>query len=184
MRVIAGSARRLQLETVEGIAVRPTTDRTKESMFNRIHNEVPGSKILDLFAGSGALGIEALSRGAMKCYFIDLSKEAVNSIEKNLNHTKLVEKAEVLKYDYKKALGYFKEQNLQFDIVFLDPPYNKGLQQEALVMLSELGLLAENAIIVVEDAIDEQVDLSFDATLSVEKIMEYRTNKFRFIRKG
>ncbi len=134
MRVITGSARGRVLKTLQGDDVRPTTDRVKEAMFSIIQFELEGRRVLDLFAGSGQLGIEALSRGAASATFVDMSKEAIMTVKDNLNHTKLGENARVVQTD---ALSFLKLGSDVFDIVFVDPPYASDLVEKALKLLSE-----------------------------------------------
>ena len=150
MRVISGSARGTILHSIEDKKTRPTLDRVKESLFNILQNNIEDKIVLDLFAGSGAIGIEFLSRGAKKAYFCDKSKEAINMIKQNLNKTRLQEKAEILNEDYSQCLKNLKEINIKLDIVFLDPPYKENYSANAIKEISELELLKENGIIIVE----------------------------------
>jgi len=182
MRVIAGSAKRLILQAPDD-KVRPTTDRTKETLFNIIANEIYGATILDLFAGSGALGIEALSRGASEVCFCDNYKNSIDCIRINLEHTKLIEKARIFKYDYVEALSNFAKEKMKFQVIFLDPPYNKGLQQEAIKLIHQYDLLTDDGIIVVES--DLKTDLTQEAwpDYKVYKMKKYKKNKFTFIQK-
>jgi 16S rRNA (guanine(966)-N(2))-methyltransferase RsmD len=180
MRVIAGSARRLLLESPsEG--VRPTTDRTKETLFNMIQSRVYHAKVLDVFSGSGALGIEALSRGADQCVFNDINNRSIEIIKNNLNHTKLIEKAKIIKYDYVNALDSLSKSKDRFDIIFLDPPYNHGYESIALQKIDTLKLLSENGLIVVESSIDTQFNDKAWSHLMISREKAYRTNKFTFI---
>lgn len=133
MRVITGTARGRKLETLEGEAVRPTTDRVKEALFSIIQFQLEGRRVLDLFAGSGQLGIEALSRGAAEAVFIDSSRAAVETVKRNLIHVKLADKAQVLLTD---AYTFLANSQKPFDIALLDPPYGKGLLQEILPRLA------------------------------------------------
>ncbi len=134
MRVITGSARGRVLKTLQGDDVRPTTDRVKEAVFSIIQFEIEGRRVLDLFAGSGQLGIEALSRGAQSVAFVDISKDSVSTVKYNLEHTRLSENARVFQTD---ALSFLKLGSEVFDIVFLDPPYNSGLLEKALELLPD-----------------------------------------------
>jgi 16S rRNA (guanine966-N2)-methyltransferase len=183
MRVVAGTARSILLETPAGKDTRPTTDRIKETLFNMLQPYVPGAKVLDLFGGSGGLGIEALSRGADCAFFSDMSREAIRCIEGNLKRARLYEKADVLQMDYRNALMKWKSQNKKFDLVLLDPPYGKGLEFDALKLLIDGEMLEEDALIVVETALDHDGDefeaLGFEAS----KIKVYKTNKHYFLRK-
>lgn len=130
MRVITGTARGRKLRTLEGDdIVRPTTDRVKEAMFSIVQFELQGAKVLDLFAGSGQLGIEALSRGADNAVFVDKNIEAFETVKENLKLTGLYQKSTVLNAD---SVSYIKNSKLKFDLVIIDPPYNRGLTQEVL----------------------------------------------------
>ncbi len=129
MRVITGTARGCRLETLAGDTTRPTTDKVKEALFSAIQFDLPYKKILDLFAGSGQLGIEALSRGAASCVFVDQNKKATDIIRRNLQTTKLTDKAQIVSAD---ALGFLSRTNERFDFVFLDPPYASSLLIPAL----------------------------------------------------
>ena len=124
MRVITGSAKGRRLFTLEGDDVRPTTDKVKEAIFSIIHFDIDGSAVLDLFSGSGQLGIEALSRGAKHCTFVDMARESVKVTTENVKNTGFSEKASILNTD---SIGYLKTCRLTFDIALLDPPYRKGL---------------------------------------------------------
>ena len=147
MRVITGTARGMKLLTLEGLDVRPTTDQVKESIFSIIQFEVEGARVLDLFAGSGQLGIEALSRGASRATFVDQSRAAINVVNENLEHTKLSKNAIVKNED---SLGFLEFSKDVFDIAFLDPPYGKGLIEAALPKLVEL--MSDAGVIICETA--------------------------------
>ncbi|MCX7710671.1 MAG: 16S rRNA (guanine(966)-N(2))-methyltransferase RsmD [Clostridia bacterium] len=150
LRVISGSARGHKLKTPKGSSTRPTTDRVKESLFNIIAAYIPEAEVLDLFAGTGNLGIEALSRGAANAVFADKSAECVNIIKDNLNHTKLSDKAKVLSGDASMVLMRLKNEGKRFDLIFLDPPYNTGLAQEMLSGIAQYELLKTDGLIVAE----------------------------------
>jgi 16S rRNA (guanine(966)-N(2))-methyltransferase RsmD len=182
MRVIAGTARSLHLETLEGSSVRPTTDRIKETIFNVINQNVYEATFLDVFSGSGAMGIEALSRGCKKSYFIEKCKDASKCIENNLIHTKLIDKAEIMQYDYSMALNLLSQRKIQFDIIFLDPPYNNGLEKETILKIYDLGLLNRNGRLICESAASE--DFSFIEQLddfNIQKEKKYKTTKITYI---
>jgi len=132
LRVITGTARGRKLATLEGLEVRPTTDMVKEAMFSILQFEVEGASVLDLFAGSGQLGIEALSRGARACIFVDCSRDSQNITRQNLQHTGLAAAARVAAMDYAAFLRSTRET---FDIALLDPPYEKGMAADALPLL-------------------------------------------------
>lgn len=148
MRVISGSARGTTLHSIDDISTRPTLDRVKESLFNIIQNQIEDAIILDLFAGSGAIGIEFLSRGAKKAYFCDKSQKAINMVEKNLEKTKLKDKAVIFNTDYIDCIS--KISNIEFDIVFLDPPYKENFSIKAIEKINENKLLKKGGIIIIE----------------------------------
>ena len=151
MRIIAGKNRGTKLYTLDGDDItRPTLDRVKESLFNIIMSRLENSNILDLFAGSGALGLEALSRGASRVTFCDNSSKAVNVIKNNINKTKLEEKTQVLHKDFSKAIIDLKNQKNKFDIIFLDPPYKTNYIVKAIELIIEENLLSEDGIIIAE----------------------------------
>ena len=153
MRVITGSARGRVLTTLEGgDVVRPTTDKVKEAMFSIIQFDIEGRRVLDLFAGCGQLGIEALSRGAEKCTFVDADSKSVSVIKKNLEHTKLSDFAAVAQID---AFSFLRMSPDVFDVVFLDPPYATGLLQKALASLD--GKMAEGSLIMCELPVGEEL---------------------------
>lgn len=149
MRVIAGIAKGHNLKTLEGQDVRPTLDRVKESVFSILYPYLENAKVLDLFAGSGSLGIEALSRGAEFCHFVDKSVKSVECVKENLSHTRLAEKSAV---HIKNAEDFLKSCNEKFDIIFLDPPYSKGIEREIFPYLSES--LDDGGVILLETEID------------------------------
>ncbi len=180
MRVIAGTARSLILKTLEGLDTRPTTDRIKETLFNMLTSYTYEAKFLDLFAGSGGIGIEALSRGSEHCTFVELNPKAVNIIKDNLIHTKLIDKAEVLKYD---AVSYVNGlQKIDYDVIFMDPPYGKELEKNILSILSNKTFVSD-ALIVVEAALDEDFSYVEDLGFEVIKEKKYKTNKHIFLEK-
>ena len=147
MRVISGSARGAKLRTIEGNDTRPTTDKVKGAIFNILANDIYGKKVLDLFAGSGALGIEALSRGAKMAVFAEKSAAAAEIIRQNLEHTKLADKAKVLKND---VFAVVKTITEKFDLIFLDPPYADELAGETIKAVDEAKILEDGGIIIAE----------------------------------
>ena len=177
MRVISGSARSLKLKTLEGVDVRPTTDRIKETLFNMIQNDIYGCSFLDVFSGSGAIGIEALSRGANECVFIDNNPKAVEVINENLEFTKLKDNALVLAKSYEVAIAELESKNMSFDLVFMDPPYDKGLEKNVLETLQKSVIINNDTIIIVEASLD--TDFSYLDSLGyvVYKEKQYKTNK-------
>lgn len=150
MRIISGKARGTKIQTIESNTTRPTLDRVKESMFNILQNKIQGANVLDLFAGSGALGIEALSRNANMAVFCDSNSESVRIIKQNLNKSKLIENAVIFNEDYKKCLKELNKRNYKFDIVFLDPPYLQNLSIKSLELIIQNELLKDDAIVVIE----------------------------------
>ncbi len=183
MRVIAGTARSLKLVTPEGIDTRPTTDRIKETLFNMIQFDLQGAEFLDLFAGSGGIGIEALSRGAKHAVFVDNGKEANDCITANLEHTHFTDAATVHKQDVFVALTMMEYKN-KFDFIFMDPPYHKEMEQKVLEYLSTSSLIDDDTTIIFEAALD--TDLGFVDTLpyTITKIKEYKTNMHVFVKRS
>ena len=179
MRVIAGTARRLRLVTPEGNDTRPTQDRIKETLFNMIQNQVPGSVFIDLFAGSGGIGIEALSRGAVRAVFVENNVNAYKCILENLKTTHFEEQATVLKQDVVLGLRSIKEK--EADIIFIDPPYHGELYERTLSQLSEMNYVTANTMIIVEA--DQSLDFSFAENygFEVRREKEYKTNKHVFL---
>lgn len=149
MRVISGKARGTKLNSIESLSTRPTLDRVKESLFNIIQNDLKGAIVLDLFAGSGQLGIEALSRGADKAYLCDINRDAVKMIKQNLDKTRLSDKAVVINEDYKKALRTLNT-NEKFDIIFIDPPYKEDIAVDSIIDIIHESKLKENGIMIIE----------------------------------
>ena len=183
MRVIAGSAKRLQLKTIEGMDTRPTTDRIKETLFNMISTYLADSEFLDLFSGSGAIGIEALSRGAAHAVFVEQSKKAMQCIKHNLEYTRLADRAEVYETDVINALGRLDGRRA-FDYIFMDPPYDQLHEKRVLEYLANSKLLAEDALIIVEASLNTDFSYVTNLGFSVIKEKEYKTNKHVFIERG
>ncbi|MBP2001172.1 16S rRNA (guanine(966)-N(2))-methyltransferase RsmD [Paenibacillus shirakamiensis] len=150
MRVISGSAKGRPLKAVPGTGTRPTTDKVKEAIFSMIGPYFDGGQALDLFAGTGGLGIEALSRGMDKAVFVDLEYKSLEVVKSNLAATRLTEQAEVFKNDAQRALKALSKRDTQFDLVFLDPPYRMKNGDQLMLQMEELGLLANEAILVLE----------------------------------
>lgn len=181
MRVIAGSARSLPLKTPRGLDTRPTTDRIKETLFNMLQGDIPYAVFLDLFSGSGGIGIEALSRGAKKVYFVDNSPEAAACIQQNLTFTKLQDRAIVLKQDVCSALHHIREP--ETDVIFLDPPYNLGYEKTVLELLSRMPYVTCDTLIVAEASIDTDFSYLDAIGFRIVKDKRYKTNKHVFIRR-
>ena len=175
MRIIAGKHKGRMLNSFENSLTRPTLDRVKEAIFSKIHFEVADAIVLDLFAGTGALGLEAISRGAKKCFFVDNNKNAQNLIKKNIMLLGEQENCEVLFLQFNAALERFKKENVNFNVVLLDPPFKKGLGKQAIEKLLEFNLLADNALIMFECAKEEET-LIFKG-LEEPEIKEYGTVK-------
>jgi len=153
MRIIAGRAGGLKLKSLKGREVRPTLDRVKESMFNIIAFYLPGSEVLDLFAGFGGLGIEALSRGAEKADFVEIKRSHLKIIEDNLKKAKLFEEAAIFNQD---VYLYLKNCSQQYDLIFMDPPYNNDMTAEAVELIVKNNLLKENGLIISEKSAEEE----------------------------
>lgn len=185
MRIISGSARGTKLVTLEGEGTRPTLDRVKEPLFSILQNNIQDSIVLDLFSGSGALALEALSRGAKKAILCDASKKAIRIIEENVIKTKMQEKAEIMLSDYKVALKRLKEKEITFDIIFLDPPYATDYDINAIEFINNENLLSNNGIIVVETDSDEKVEKIEKMNINIMKIKKYGRVRLMFLnRKG
>lgn len=150
LRVIAGKSKGLKLKAIKGLQTRPTADRIKESLFNIIGSLVDKAAVLDLFAGTGALGIEAMSRGAETAVLVDSSRECINVIKENVRHTGFEETAEVYLNDYDRAVKALVRKDKKFDIVFLDPPYGEGLEFKAVELITQNNLLSDEGIIIIE----------------------------------
>ena len=157
MRIIGGQNRGTKLYVLDSIETRPTLDRVKEAMFSKINFDLLDSVVLDLFSGSGALGLEALSRGAERAYLCDNSLKAIKIIEKNIEKTKLKDKTVLISNDYLIALENFKNQNIKFDIVFLDAPYKTDYNVKAINLILKYNLLNENGQIIIETDIPEEI---------------------------
>jgi len=154
MRVISGSARGRRLKELQGMQTRPTTDKVKESLFNIIQFDIPGRKVLDLFGGTGQLGIEALSRGAAGCTFVEQRRDAVRLIQENLKECRLEDKARVVPGE---ALAFLSSCREKFDVIFLDPPYHTDLMDRALELVTKIDILSEHGIIICETMADRQL---------------------------
>ena len=179
MRVISGSARGVQLKTPEGMATRPTTDRVKEALFSIIQFNIAGARVLDLFAGTGQLGIEALSRGAVSAVFTDEREAACKLIRENLRIAKLEAFARVICTDY---LAYLKQTTEKFDIIFLDPPYADVFLENALKIITEIDILQSGGIIVTERPLGKDLNVDFQG-LSRSKDYKYGKTVLTLFRK-
>ncbi len=184
MRVIAGTRRSLPLKTVPDDRIRPTTDRIKETLFNMLSPYVPGCRFLDLFAGSGAIGIEALSRGAEEAVFVDASRDAVSVIRENLRFTKLTENARVLEDEATRALRRLGEEGKPFGIIFMDPPYREGLQLKTLEALRGSALVDEQTLIIAEALKETDLTPAEALGFRIVKEKKYGSNKHVWLKKA
>ena len=171
MRVIAGKARRLPLKTIEGLDTRPTTDRIKETLFNILQNDLYDIRFLDIFSGSGGIGIEALSRGAKEAVFVDARREAIAVVRENLEKTRLLSQARLVCADY---LAFLSGCGETFDLIFLDQPYAEIFLENALNRISEIDILRERGIIICERPIEKQLSAQIPGLYQVKN---YRYGK-------
>lgn len=181
MRVIAGTARSLPLKAAEGDNTRPTTDRIKETLFNILQSDIAGCRFLDLYSGSGAIGIEALSRGAREAVLVENARAAIAVIKDNLAFTKLAPKAVVMEQDVLSAINRLTGKGV-FDIVFMDPPYRKDYEYEVLNALSHSDIIDKYTIIVIEEALEVPLDYIDECGFDTVKVKNYKTNKHIFIK--
>lgn len=182
MRVIAGTARSLPLKCPEGLSTRPTTDRIKETLFNMLQADIAGSVFVDLFAGSGGIGIEALSRGAEKCYFVENDAKAMKCVQDNAAFTKFTDKSVFLKSDVFGALHQIPEK--EADIIYMDPPYGMDYEKRVLEVLAAMRYVTEDTLIVIEADLDTDFSYAGEYGFTVTKQKRYKTNQHVFLRKG
>ncbi len=173
MRIISGEARGRKLKEPQGLDTRPTTDKVKESLFNIIQFELEGRRVLDLFAGTGQLGLEALSRGAEHCTFVDMRREAAALVKENIRLCRFESQVRVVQEE---ALSFLSACGEKFDVVFLDPPYNSGLLEKSLEQLTRFDILREHGIIVCESGTDWSVPT---LTSPYEAGREYRYGQIK-----
>lgn len=179
MRVIAGSRRSLPLKSLEGDNTRPTVDKYKETLFNCIQMEVPDSMFLDLFSGSGAIGIEALSRGAKRAVLVENNKQALDVIKANIHFTKFENEAEIVKSD---VISYVSRlPKITFDVIFMDPPYGKGLEKEVIEILNTKEFTNPDYTIIIEATLDEDMSYIEDTKFKIYKTKNYKNNKHVFL---
>jgi len=187
MRIISGTARGTKLYSLEGMNTRPTLDRVKESLFNMINFKLQEANVLDLFAGSGAIGLEALSRGANKVFFCDKSREAINIINKNIEKTRFNEKSVVLNEDFLKVLEKLKQKGEEFDLIFLDPPYETDYIKKSIEAILKNNLLKKDGLLIAETDEEDRIleELKDFENINVEDIRKYGRVYLIFInRKG
>jgi len=177
MRVIAGSARSVPLMTPAGLNTRPTTDKIKETLFNMIHFDLPEAVFIDLYSGSGAIGIEAISRGASHAYFVDNSKKAIECIKANVLKCKFADKATIISRDVSDALYQINDKA---DIIFMDPPYELGEELGIMKQLYSSKLIDEDTIIIIESDINRDFSEIEDIGYSIIKEKNYKNNKHTF----
>ncbi len=180
MRIIAGTARSLPLRTISGMETRPTSDRIKETLFNMLSPYLCGCHFLDLFAGSGQIGLEAVSRGAARAVFVENSKKAAACIEENITFTKFTEQCRLFVRDAVSAIRQMEGQET-FDLVFMDPPYGKGLELKALRALSDSTLLRKNCLVVAEAALGTDFSVVKDWGYQITKEKTYKNNQHIFL---
>ncbi len=186
MRIISGSARGTKLVTLQGENTRPTLDRVKESLFSIIQNKILDAYVLDLFSGSGALGLETLSRGAKSAILCDNNIDSIRIINQNVEKTKMKDKAIVIKNNYTKCLETVKNENMKFDLIFLDPPYKTNFAINALKIILDLDLVADDGVIIIETE-DEQREIKNMEliNINIDDIRKYGRVKLMFLsRKG
>lgn len=184
MRVISGKNRGKKLYALEGTTTRPTLDRVKEAMFNIIQFKILDANILDLFAGSGGLGIETLSRGAKHAVFCDSSFEAIQIINKNIKVTNNIDKTTVINKDYKLALQQISKTEIKFNIIFLDPPYKSDFGIKAINEIFKLDLIAEDGIIILETDDENKIkNIEENIHIKIFDKRKYGSVKLIFIRK-
>lgn len=184
MRVISGTARGKKLISLEGMNTRPTLDRVKEALFNILQFNIKDKIVLDLFAGSGAIGIEALSRGAKLAAFCDNSHEAINIIKTNIVNTKNAEKSLILNCDYIQALKQLKNKQINFDVIYLDPPYKTEFAEIAIKEIINLNLLSKDGIIILETDDTEKERIIEEQRVEIFDKRKYGRAILIFIRKG
>ena len=171
MRVIAGKAKGVVLKTPEGMQTRPTADRVKEALFSILQFDLPGTKVLDLFGGTGQLGIEAISRGAKSAVFVDASEAPCKLIKENLRRAKMENEGRVVRSDYLQFLSQCRET---FDIILLDPPYAEVFLENAIKKISEIDILQSGGIIVAERPVEKEIPGEFEGFC---RLKDYRYGK-------
>lgn len=182
MRVIAGTRRSMPLKSPKGMDTRPTQDRTKETLFNVLQMEIAGSEFLDLFAGSGSIGIEALSRGAAHATMVENARPAIQCIKDNIAFTKFNNESTVMEMDVLSALERLRGHK-EFDIIFMDPPYMMEIEAQILSILKNMDYVTEYTTIVIEMGLKRDMSFVEDNGFQVVKLKEYKTNQHVFIKR-
>lgn len=182
MKVVAGSVRGFRLVAPAGKNTRPTTSRIKETLFNILQCEVPGSRFLDLFSGSGGIAIEALSRGAEEAVLVEMDREALRCIRENLSHTGMKECSSVMGMDVMQALRRLDQRGKSFDIIFMDPPYQSNVEEKILSFLLQSSLVQENTLMIIETSIDTDCSYLESYPCKLERVKEYKSNQHIFVR--
>ena len=194
MRVIAGTAKRLQLKSPKGLNTRPITDRIKETLFNMLSTGIPDCRFLDLFSGSGAVGIEALSRGAREAVFIEKDKSALKCLKENLEHTRLASKAVVIPKDIMVGLKMLTRKDVVeerrgvdsndeqiFDFIFMDPPYEQNLEKKVLEYLANSSIINSETLIIIEAGQETSFDYLEELGFYMVKEKKYKSNRHVFL---
>ena len=185
MRVIAGTARSIPLKAPAGMETRPTADKIKETLFNIIQFDVQGAVFLDIFAGSGAIGIEALSRGASSAVFVDSSRQAEAVIKENVVKCGFSDKSRIIKADASAVSRYISGINdAERLIIFMDPPYNKNLEFKVLELINASGIIKDDTVIIVEEALDADISEAERCGFEIYRVKEYKNQKHVFLRKA
>ncbi len=182
MRIISGKCRGRKLSMISGRDIRPTSDRIRESIFNIIAGRIKGAVVIDLFAGTGALGLEALSRGADHAFFIDISDYALNVVKNNIMKCGFFEQSTLIQRDILQSVSSFTLINRKADIVFMDPPYNLGLLAKAVQQPALLDCLGDNALIIAEHSIKEKISHDFSGVNIVDQ-RKYGKTLISFLQK-
>ena len=181
MRVIAGSARRQILKTPDGLKTRPTQDRIKETLFNIIQNEVPGSIFCDFCCGGGGIGIEALSRGAVRAYFVENDKDAAACLLENVRKTHFEDRAVILRQDAAAAVSRIHEKHL--DIIYIDPPYESTVAEQILRALAVMPYVDADTMIIAETSLTSDMSFLEEIGMRIEREKDYKSQRHLFIRK-
>ncbi|MEW6327092.1 MAG: 16S rRNA (guanine(966)-N(2))-methyltransferase RsmD [Thermodesulfobacteriota bacterium] len=184
MRIIAGTAKGRNLSPIKGKGIRPTSDKIRQAIFNILNLDWDGTRVLDLFAGTGALGIEALSRGASEAVFVDHHPYAIETIKKNLLLCGFSEKGRVFQKNPLHGLGFLEKPGLLFDVIFMDPPYGQGMARKMLELLARRNLMKPDGVVVVECDRAEQLSSPAGFQAQGEKRVYGRTTVYFFEKEG